>query len=128
MNIENYLGLKHQYGSVDCINLIKVFYNNELGVTFETPNYTLSTKWFKHLTEETIELWLSKYSVKVSLTSVKNYDLIVFKEHSFITHFGMYLDVNRMLHVEQGSVSKIENINTYWNNKTYGIYRHKELV
>ena len=34
--VQKYLGLKHEYGQCDCIQLIKTFYQNELNLTFLT--------------------------------------------------------------------------------------------
>jgi hypothetical protein len=43
--VQKYLGLKHEYGVVDCIELIRVFYKNELGIEFSlyllTPTHEL---------------------------------------------------------------------------------------
>ena len=42
--VQKYLGLKHEYGVVDCIELIRLFYKNELGIEFHyllTPTQEL---------------------------------------------------------------------------------------
>ena len=40
--VREYLSLKHEYGKVDCIELIKTFYANELNLTFYLPEYPKS--------------------------------------------------------------------------------------
>lgn len=128
--MEKYLGLSHEYGTIDCIKLIQFFYENELGISLDIPNYSFSRMWIRDYSPLALESKLLKYAIKVPLTEAKNYDLIVFKsaDNKFITHFGMFLQPCKMLHVEENNTSKIEYLSDYWINLTYGIYRHKALV
>ena len=127
---QQYLGLKHEYGSIDCICLIQAFYKQQLGIDIELPLYTKSRKWMYSLTASQIDEWALKYAIKTTLTKAQNYDLIVFKSNKqhIINHFGMFLLPNRMLHVEENSMSKIEMLSDYWINSIYAIYRHEQLV
>ena len=36
--VQDYLGQKHVYGEVDCIELIRSFYEKELKIEFDTTN------------------------------------------------------------------------------------------
>lgn len=128
MKYNKYLGRKHVYGNFDCIRLVKEFYNNELGVSFDIPSYTLSNKWIKEFTLESIDNWITKYGKKIELTEIKNYDLIVFKSGNFATHFAIYLAPNKILHVEDNSYSKIDVLDEYWLTQLYKAYRHDKLV
>lgn len=126
----NYLGRKHQYGVCDCITLIKEFYTVELNLPFSLPDYPSNRHWFKTFSTDSVDEWASKYSKKVSLTDIQNYDLIVFKSEksNLVIHFGLYIAPNKMLHVEEGSVSRLDNITDYWLSRLYAIYRYNELV
>ena len=64
--VQKYLGLQHQYGQCDCIQLIKFFFENELQLTFDLPY--LITKWLKHFSTDNVDDWASKCAVKVKLT------------------------------------------------------------
>ena len=129
MNITNYLGLRHCYGELDCITLIKTFYERELGVSFELPKYDHSNRWVLGFTQQQLNDWISKSAIKTSLTTAKNYDLIAFKsKQNRINHFAMFLAPTSMLHVEEGSSSKIEMLNDNWINLVYAVYRHEQLV
>jgi cell wall-associated NlpC family hydrolase len=125
---ESYIGLQHEYGQNDCITLIQRFYAEQLKINFSLPAYTKSKKWMYNLTTSQIDEWALKYAIKTTLTTAHNYDLIVFKSNNLITHFGMFLLPNRMLHIEQGSLSKIETLSDYWINSIYALYRHEQLV
>ena len=35
--VQEYLRLKHEYGKIDCIELIRLFYKNELNIEFNLP-------------------------------------------------------------------------------------------
>ena len=84
----------------------------------------------KQFTTEFLDEWAAKYGKKVSLTDAKNYDLISFKskKSNLLIHFGLYLIPNRMLHVEEGKASQVEQLSDYWLQHLHAIYRHDKLV
>ena len=126
--VQKYLGLKHQYGSIDCIQLIKTFYQNELNLNFSLPSYPKSRKWMKHVSTENVDQWASKCAVKVKLTEAQNYDVIAFKHKNFIMHFAIYLAPLKILHIEEGGVSCVETLSQYWVEHIHSLYRHESLV
>jgi len=128
--VQQYLGLRHEYGVCDCITLVHSFYKQELGLDFILPDYPHSTLWMRHFTLESIDDLASKYSVKVKLTEGENYDVIAFKTRNcnFITHFGILLKPTQMLHIEEGGVSCVERLSDYWINNIHSLYRHESLV
>jgi cell wall-associated NlpC family hydrolase len=128
--VQQYLGVQHEYGIFDCITLVKHFYKNQLNIDFNLPTYPYDMSWIKNFTPEYIDQWALRYSVKVNLTELKNYDVIAFKSRNtnLIIHFGIYLTPNRLLHVEHGGASRIDSLSTYWIDYIYAIYRHEQLV
>jgi cell wall-associated NlpC family hydrolase len=128
--ITSYLGIKHCYGVYDCITLVQQFYEKELGCSFDIPAYTHSRQWMKEYTTDLFDERASKYGIKVSLTDAKNYDLISFKskKSNLLIHFGLYIKPNRMLHVEEGKSSQVEQLSDYWLQHLHAIYRHDKLV
>lgn len=128
--VQDYLGKKHEYGKTDCIELIRSFYANDLGINFSLPTYPKSRDWMKHFTTNSVDDWASTCSIKVQLTAAKNYDVMVFKSDrsNLIIHFGMYLMPSRMLHIEEGGSSCVQMLSNYWVDRLHAIYRHNELV
>ena len=128
--VQDYLGKKHEYGKTDCIELIRLFYANDLGINFPLPTYPKSRDWMKHFTTNSVDDWASTCSIKVQLTAAKNYDVMVFKSDrsNLIIHFGMYLMPSRMLHIEEGGSSCVQMLSNYWVDRLHAIYRHNELV
>ena len=128
--VQQYLGIQHEYGVFDCITLVKRFYKNQLNLDFSLPAYPYDISWIKIFTPEYIDQWALRYSVKVNLTELKNYDVIAFKSRktNLIIHFGIYLTPNRLLHVEHGGASRIDSLSTYWIDYIHAIYRHEQLV
>ena len=128
--VQKYLGLKHQYGQVDCIELIRDFYANELKINFDLHNYTHSRAWMKTFHTDKVDEWASKCSIKVKLTDAKNYDVMVFKseKHEFVIHFGMFLMPSKLLHIEEGGCSCVQTLSGYWINRLHAIYRHNDMV
>jgi hypothetical protein len=128
--VQQYLGLRHCYGELDCIILAQKFYKEFLGLDFSIPEYPKSSKWMKTYTVEYIDSWIEQYGKKVKLTEAKNYDLISFKsdDNKFFIHFGIFLAPNKLLHIEEKSVSKIEMLDDYWRSKIHAMYRHNDMV
>jgi cell wall-associated NlpC family hydrolase len=128
--LNNYIGIPHSYGQSDCITLINSFYKKELNIVFDVPSYPSSRAWLKEYTVDFLDEWAAKYAKKVSLTDAKNYDLISFKSRktNLLIHFGLYIKPNRMLHVEEGKTSQVDQLSSYWLQHLYAIYRHEKMV
>jgi len=126
--VQKYLGLQHEYGKYDCIQLIKTFYKDELNLTFDLPPYPKSRKWMKHFTTNNVDNWATKCAVKVKLTEAQNYDVIAFKHKNCIMHFAIYLAPLKILHIEEGGVSCVETLSDYWVERIHTLYRHESLV
>lgn len=126
--VQDYLGLYHEYGVIDCIELIRHFYKEELELDFPLPSYPKSSEWMKHFSPESIDEWASTCAIKVDLTDAQDYDVIAFKSKKLIIHFGMFLRPTKMLHIEEGRSSKIETLSSYWIDNIHAIYRHEKMV
>ena len=128
--VQKYLGLYHSYEDINCITLIKNFYFLELNLQFSLPDYPVSRHWIKQFTTTSIDSWAAQCAKKVSLTNAKDYDVIAFKSEktNLIIHFGMYLMPSKMLHIEEGGISRVETLSDYWVENIHSIYRHDSLV
>ena len=126
----NYLGHRHVYGQMDCIELIRIFYKHELKLDFNLPAYTKSRQWMKDFSTEGVDKWASTYATKVNLTDARDYDVIAYKSNksNLIIHFGIYLAPVGMLHIEEGGVSCVETLSDYWVEKIHTLYRHGSMV
>ena len=62
--VQKYLSLKHEYGKIDCIELIRSFYKNELKIDFDLPPYPYSRAWMKYFHTKKVDEWASKCSIK----------------------------------------------------------------
>lgn len=128
--VQKYLGFKHEYGNVDCIELIRLFYKNELNIDFSIPSYPPSRKWMKSFSPKSVDEWASTCAIKVHWTDAQDYDVIAFKSDNskLIIHFGLFLKPIKMLHVEEGGVSCIQTLSDYWVTRIHSVYRHEQLV
>ena len=128
--VQKYLGLYHSYEDINCITLIKNFYFLELNLQFSLPDYPVSRHWIKQFTTTSIDSWAAQCAKKVSLTNAKDYDVIAFKSEktNLVIHFGMYLMPSKMLHIEEGGISRVETLSDYWVENIHSIYRHDSLV
>ena len=128
--VHKYIGIRHSYDEINCITLIKNFYHTELNLQFSLPNYPLSRHWIKEFTTVSIDKWAAQCAKKVSLTNAKDYDVIAFKSEktNLVIHFGMYLMPSKMLHIEEGGISRVETLSDYWIESIHSIYRHDSLV
>lgn len=130
LNISKYLFIPHSYDDVNCVSLIQLFYEKELNIILEVPEYEKSRRWSAFFTTDSVDAWAINKASKVELTAAKNYDLMIFKSPrtNKLSHFGMYVESNKMLHIEEKSTSKIELLSSYWLEQLYGVYRYGSLV
>jgi len=128
--VQKYLGIKHEYGETNCIELIRKFYIKELSIDFPLPSYPKSRDWMKQFTTNHVDEWASTCAVKVKLTEAKNYDVIAFRsiKSNLITHFGLFLAPTQMLHIEEGGISRVETLSQYWVERLHAFYRHESMV
>ena len=126
--VQKYLGLQHEYGVVDCIEIIRHFYQNELEIDFPLPPYDKSANWMKQFSPDNIDEWASKCAIKVNLTDAQDYDVMAFRSKKLIIHFGMFLKPTKMLHIEEGRASRIDTLSSEWVESIHAIYRHEKMV
>jgi len=122
MSILPYMDIKHEYGTFDCVELIKQFYEKELGILIELPKYPKSDEWMTEMSIGYIDEHLLNYFIKIDLQNVKKYDLLVFRNKNKIIHFAIYIPTFRMFHILKGSYAKIDIINDLWLKRLYNVY------
>lgn len=127
--VQKYLGLTHIYGKIDCIELIRLFYKQELHIDFPLPAYPKSREWMKHFSTNSVDGWASTCAIKVKLTEAENYDVIAFKsdKSDLVIHFALFLKPTQMLHIEEGGVSRVETLSDYWVKRIHAFYRHVNM-
>jgi len=129
-----YIGIKHNYLENNCITLIDSIYKNELNSNvFESLWEPLGLPggkpkdgrgWMKRLSVQTLEDWATTVAIKVYLTELQEYDVIIFKSGRLIpTHFGLYIEANRFIHLPEGKKSSIELLNQNWRDQIASLWR-----
>jgi len=129
-----YLGLKHNYTEHNCITLIDSIYKNELKSNvfdglweyLELPEGRPKDGrgWMKRFSISSLETWASTVATKVNLTELQEYDVIIFKSGRLIpTHFGLYVENNRFIHLAEGKFSKIDILDQEYREEIASIWR-----
>lgn len=129
----NYLGIKHDYSSINCFTLIKQIYREQLkfndfdnlcykaGVPNGTP---FNRRWQFKISLSEIECHAVKFFKKVNLTDIGEFDLIVFKsDKDRPNHFGIYIKDNKFLHLEEGKFSILSELDDKYRNSIASIWR-----
>lgn len=127
VDIKNFLYKTHIYHKNDCITLIRDVYK-ELGIDFSIPSYSDSKYWMLQFSPEWFDSYIMDIAIQVPFKEAKNYDVLVFKHKNKLIHFGLYLEHNKMLHIEEQQQSCVSTINSYWKTYLHGVYRHNDLV
>lgn len=132
-----YLIYKHTWNYINCLTLIELIYEEQLGIDFsdiwdelEIPDGTTDANinWFKKYHKKFLKLKLLNWT-KISLQQLQEYDIILFKNRKgLINHFGMYIGENKFIHVEQDIYTNINELNEHWRDSILAIYRHNDLV
>jgi|TARA_R110000764_G_scaffold204448_1_gene289725 hypothetical protein len=135
---KKYLGKKHNYLNTNCITLIAEIYENELQrddfkkiwefVDLKEGHPEQESRWWKFFTLKKLLKCAKEYGIKIEkITDIEEYDFIIFttKKRKIPIHFGMYIGQNMMIHIEEGSYSKIDMLNDSWRERIHSVYRRK---
>lgn len=111
---------------VDCWGLIKLIYQDRLGIEIPSLLEYSNTKDMEEiprLVRENAPEW-----VKVEQGEEKQYDVVIFQMCSVPMHVGLVIGRNLMIHCERGSGTVVTNYkkNKQWNRRVVGFYRHAE--
>lgn len=131
-DIINFIGIKHDYRTYNCITILIKFYKEAFGLDISGILPTIeikSRRWMKTLSLKEIDILASKYAKEISFTNLKDYDILVFKDNknNYPIHFAMYIAPNRIFHLEEGRLSTIDYLSDYWVENFYKAYRHEKL-
>ena len=132
-----YLGIKHDYQGINCITLIEKIYKEELNSEVFQSLWTHlnllggkpleGRRWKFKVTLEKIEEWVNLNAIKVDLTEIEEYDVMLFKsKKNRPIHFGMYTTNNNFIHVEEETSSRISALDQGWRNQIHFILRRKD--
>ena len=91
--VHEFIGLRHSYDDINCITLIKRFYDSKLNLQFSLPEYPLSKHWIKEFTTVSIDNWAAQCAKKVSLTNGTPQEILnkIYKKG----YFKLYIDGGR---------------------------------
>ena len=133
-----YLGRKHDYYNTNCITLIAEIYETELQrddfkkiwefVNIKEGHPEQESRWWRVIALKKLFNCAQKYGIKIEkITDIEEYDFIIFttKKRKIPIHFGMYIGQNMMIHIEEGSYSKIDMLNDNWRERIHSVYRRK---
>lgn len=106
---------------LDCWGLVRLWYDKELGI--ELPSYIDVYQTTKDI--EITETIKKEQAIKwESVEKPVRGDVVLLRIKGLPWHVGIYLGDNRILHVEQGCDSVIENLGrSKWKNRILGYYR-----
>jgi hypothetical protein len=135
---KKYLGKKHNYLNTNCITLIAEIYENELQrddfkkiwefVDLKEGHPEQESRWWRFFSLKKLLNCAHEYGIKIEqITDIEEYDFIIFtnKKRKIPIHFGMYIGQNMMIHIEEGSYSKIDMLNDNWRERIHSVYRRK---
>lgn len=137
-----YLEYHHSWQCINCLTLIEKIYKDNLDIDFSDQwkragrmdgTSGIDSSWPKKFKDAILSEKINW--VKISLTELKEYDILAFVNRKNIPfHFGCYISNNKFIHAPRNSNINITDLNDYyreWMTYEYtdgGAYRHKYLV
>lgn len=125
--MQHYIGLPYLLNGetregVDCYGLIKLYYQEVLGVALPSRvNHDLKQR---QAIAENYRAELHELTFKVS--SPKEHDLVLLRVENVPMHIGLIIRQNTMLHILNGGTSCIERLDRpRWKSRIQGYYRLK---
>jgi hypothetical protein len=130
--IEKYLNIQHNYEDSNCLALICRFYEEELGIKWEEErrlfnNFKITD--FKDLRKVPVEnVFTLKNWLKINLTFVREFDIIVYTREKRLSHFAMYVGDYKVLDLVENQKSVLRHFNDNKRNNIEGCIRHRQLA
>ncbi len=121
----DYLDKDFKIGKYDCLELVKNYYKQELGI--EINHYNRAENWFESNPKIIYENFGKEGFREIdNLKNVKKHDILLFgNEKTRIYHVGIYLDNDLIIHHPRNSKSCIEYLNHHYKKDIILITRHK---
>ena len=120
-----YIGIP--YEKLDCYDLVKLFYVNELKVELPDLTYTRpenrDLRGKKNDQDEMIKLVDDQIGFFQKVTTPEFGDIILIRIMGLPSHVGVYLGGRKMLHTREGSGAVIDSVDK-WQKRIIGYYKY----
>ena len=130
--IEKYLNIQHNYENSNCLTLLCRFYEEELGIKWDEEkiifnNFKITD--FKDLRKIPVDnVFTLKNWLKINLTFVREFDIIVYTREKRLIHFAMYVGNYKVLDLVENQKSVLRHFNDNKRNNIEGCIRHRQLA
>lgn len=129
---DEYIGLPFKpdgrdRNGLDCWGLVKLVYNEQLGI--ELPSYEGVFKEENVNNLKVVSNLMDRERKKWTLVSEpQEMDVLLMRIQSkIISHVGIYLNKNKMLHIMKGIESVVEpTTGIQWKDRIVGVYRYAD--
>lgn len=117
---KKYLGKYFEIGKQDCFTLVQNFYKNEYNINI--GDYARGDGWFKKNPNIIQENASKEKFIDIGANNKLNEgDILVFN----YGHFGIYIDIELLLHHPRNKNSIIEQLTTIYKQNITNVYRHE---
>lgn len=122
--LEDFLLHEFEIGKNDCFSLVRKYYKNKLNI--EINDYFRDVNWFNNNPNIILDNF-KKEGFQLIDDNYKKNDILLFKnKDGYLTHMGICIGKDLILHQTNGALTKIENINIdkLFKKKLILIIRH----
>lgn len=120
--LKDFLNKDFNIGVNDCFSLVKNYYKNKLNIYIN--NYNRGEDWYIKTPKIIISNFEKEGFKRIKMEDIKENDIILFGEEDDISHLGIYLRNDMLLHHPRGAKSCIEHLNHLYKSKISLIVRH----
>jgi cell wall-associated NlpC family hydrolase len=127
--IERYIGIEfEEVGRAefcDCWGLVRRMYHEQFKIELPSYDEYENTKELNKLSKLITDGKSEAEWLCIEKGSERLGDVILFQMQGFLCHVGFVLGNNKMLHIQRGKNSCIEDYNGLrWNKRVHSFYRH----
>lgn len=123
LEYSEYIGRKFNFDTSDCLSLVEEFYKNEFNIKLD--HVPRDENWFKADPNKIRNEYEKHGFFEVDKEKPRFGDLLVIEyNHSFPSHFMIYLSDDEILHHRAGGYSTIEKYNNTLKDMTSMCLRH----
>ena len=125
---KNYIGKSFYFHGLNCFDLVKNYYNNELNLQIDFPKELITNNKLE-INKNNFNL-LEKYALINNLTFFQNKDLenndILLLDMNGFYHLAVYLGGSKLLEQPLNGFSQIVNYTNYHDRKKVGVFRRNK--
>lgn len=112
------------WGGGDCLNLLRLFYSEELGIELDDHS-GYDEHWYR---TKNLMLDFVEPMGFIEVAAPEYGDLILLTKRGRVCHCGVFIDTEYFIHTSRSGTAVHSRFALFGGLEVHGVYRHKERI